>query len=225
MKKYILVDSEGNTANHHHIKEGKHADADSKIIDESVETIMNEGAFSPILAIMEYPGAIDESTKMFRLHVWSMTGDASDSEGYMVVKEIPLPTVNTEQKLEFSIKAVAAITDYPAFTEWAEGWVNNSDRTVESIRKIYSSVNKESQELDEMQELAYMYGEATNAEGVAEKKALFDRAKLVFSAAELSLTGKTNKGFNDNIIQLFDGIEELLEPEKLSDLADEILNA
>lgn len=223
MKKYILVDNEGNTTDHCHIKEGKYLNTEGNEVDESVAAIMNAGACSPILAIMEYPGAIDDGTKMYELHVWSMSGDASDSEGYTVVKEMPLPAVNSEQKLAFAVKTVGAIYDFPAYTKWAEGWINSSDRSVESIRELNSSVNKESQELDEMQELAYMYGEAINSEEVAEKKALYDRAKLVFSAAELALTGQLSQGFNDNIVQVFNGIEDYVGPEQLSALSDEVL--
>jgi len=69
MKKYILVDNGSNTTDHHHIQEGKHSNNDSNGTDESVATIMNAGADSPILAIMEYPGAIDSGTKMFQLQV------------------------------------------------------------------------------------------------------------------------------------------------------------
>lgn len=223
MKKYILTDKESNTTDHHQIREGKHANADDNEIDESVAIIMETGSYSPILAIMEYQDVINDETKMFELHVWSMSGDANDSEGYVVVRKMPLPSVNSDQKLTFAIKAVDAICDFPVYAKWAQGWLNNSDRSVESIRENYRNVIRESQELDEMQELAYTYGEAVNSEEVAEKKALFDRAKLVFSAAELSLAGQANQGFNDNIIQVFDGLEEYVEPEQLSEMANEVL--
>lgn len=218
MKKFILVDRQGNTHNRQHIEAGKFRVAEGDAMDASVAAIMKSGTNSPILAVMNYPGTIDDGLKMFLLHVWSL-----EDEGYSIVKEVPLPAISAEHKLDFAIKAVGAIYEFSDYGNWAENWINGHDRSLDSLQKIRSKVDEEINELEEMQNLAYSFGEAINMEQVAVKKALFERAKLVFHAAELSLSSQVDKAFDQEIGQVFEGIEEFVNAEKLNHLSDEIL--
>ena len=218
MKKFILVDRQGNTPDLQHIEAGKFRIGEGNAMDASVAAIMKSGTNSPILAVMNYPGTIDAGLKMFLLHVWNL-----ENEGYSIVKEVPIPAITAEHKLDFAINAVAAIYDFSDYSNWAENWINGLDRSLASLQKIHSKVDEEIRELEEMQKLAYSFGDAINIEEVAEKKALFERAKMVFHAAELALNSKLDRAFDQEIGQVFEGIEEFVDPEELNHMSDEIL--
>lgn len=218
MKKFILVDRQGNTHDRQHIEPGKFRIGDGDTMDASVVAIMKSGTNSPILAVLNYPGVIDDGLKMFILHVWNL-----ENEGYSVVKEVPIPAITAEHKLDFAIKAVGAIYDFSDYRNWAENWINGSDRSLASLQKIHSKVDEEIHELEAMQNMAYSFGEAINSEQVAVKKAQFERAKMVFHAAELVLNSQADMSFDQEIGQVLNGIEKFVDPEELGNMSDEIL--
>ena len=104
MKKFILVDNDCNAADQQHIEAGKYHMGDGDSLDRSVAAIMESGNSSPILAMFNYPGAIDAGLKLFLLHVWDLEDD-----GYSIVKEVEMPAITAHHKLAFAIKAVGAI--------------------------------------------------------------------------------------------------------------------
>lgn len=215
MKKFILVDNEGNTPDKQHIETGKFHISEGEM-DKSVAAIMNSGDNSPILAVMNYPGALDASMKMFLLNVWDMEG-----QGYSMIKEVELPAITAEHKLAFAIKAVGAIYDFPAYKQWAEGWINGSDRSMESLKKVQNEVENEIGELQNMQEVAYSMGlDMDDTDGV--KLAQFERARVVFHSAESVLNSQVGQ-VDQEIGQVFNGIEEFVDSESLSNLSDEII--
>jgi len=48
------------------------------------------------------------------------------------VREIPLPTMTTEQRVEIAIRAVMSVYDEPLWTQWTAAWLDGTDRTRES---------------------------------------------------------------------------------------------
>ncbi len=217
MKKFILVDNEGNTSDHQHIEAGKFHLRKGVALDESVAAVMNNGANSPILAVMHYPGVIDDGLKMFLLHVWSL-----DNEAYSIVKEVELPAITTEHKLAFAIRAVGAIYDFPVYKQWADGWIHGHDRSIDSLTKITGEIDEEIEELENIKKVCYSMGLDLDAkDGV--KKAQFERARVVFHAAALSQNSQEVKFFDAKITQIFSGIEEFVDSENLVSLSDEIL--
>lgn len=217
MKKFILVDNLGNTSDQQHIKTGKYQTRDGAAVDESVAAIMKSGDNSPILAVMHYPGAIDDGLKMFLLHVWNI-----ENAGYSVVKEVEMPTITTGHKLTFAIMAVSAIYDFPDYRKWAEGWTTGADQSMESLKAIQSEVEEEIKELENAQQVAYSMGiDIDESDGT--KKAQFERAKVVFHAAELVLNSQEGNSFNNEIVKIFNGIEEFVDSESLSNMSDEII--
>jgi len=217
MKKFILVDNQGNTSDHQHIETGKFHTGSSDAVDKSVEAIMNSGVYSPILAVLNYPGAIDAGLKMFLLNVWNIEG-----EGYSVVKEVEMPEITSEHKLSFAIKAVGAIYDFSAYKKWAYEWTTGVDRSVESLNAIQKVVDEEIAELKNIREVSYSMGlDLDEKDGV--KMALFERAKVVFHAAEVALSTRSAQDFNQDITQVFNGIEEFVDTESLANMSDEIL--
>ncbi|GMR06481.1 MAG: hypothetical protein BMS9Abin25_1077 [Gammaproteobacteria bacterium] len=217
MKKFILVDNQGNTSDQQHIETGKFHMREGIAVDKSVAILMNSGDNSPILAVMNYPGTIDDGLKMFLLHVWNL-----DNEGYSIVKEVELPTITTEHKLAFAIKAVGAIYDFPAYKKWADAWICGSDHSMDSIKAITSMVEEEIKELENVQKVSYSMGlDLDEKDGV--KKAQFERARVVFHAAALAQNSQEDKFFNTKIAQIFNGIEEFVDSASLVSMSDEIL--
>lgn len=216
MKKFILVDNQGNTSDHQHIETGKFHMGDSDAVDQSVAAIMNGGDNSPILAVMNYPGAIDSGLKMFLLSVWDLEGD-----GYSIVKEVEMPAITAEHKLAFAIKAVGAIYNFPAYKKWADEWVSGTTRSKDSLEAIQKMVENEISELEKMQEVAYSMGlDLDDKDGV--KQALFERARVVFHAAEAVLS-QAEQVVDQDISQIFSGIEEFVDSESLTNMSDEII--
>jgi len=217
MKKFILVDDQCNAADQQHIEAGKYHMGDGSSLDKSVAAIMESGDNSPILAMLNYPGAIDESMKMFLLHVWDL-----EDAGYSIVKEVEMPAITSHHKLAFAIKAVGAIYDFPAYKAWADGWANGEARNLESVKAIEKQVEDEIAELVNTEEVAYSMGLDLDVEEVGKKKAQFERAKLVFHAAEATLSSQVDQ-VDENIGQVFNGIEEFVDSESLSTISDEVI--
>lgn len=216
MKKFILVDDQCNAADKQHIEAGKYHMGDGDL-DKSVAAIMESGDNSPILAMLNYPGAIDAGLKMFLLHVWDL-----DNDGYSIVKEIEMPAITAHHKLAFAIKAVGAIYDFPAYKAWAESWASGEARTVESVHSMLAKVEEEIAELEQMQEVAYSMGLDIDVEEVSKKQAQFERAKLVFHAAEATLSSQVDQ-VDENVGQIFNGIEEFVDSEVLTNMSDEVI--
>ncbi len=217
MKKFILVDSEGNSSDQKHIDTGKFHLRKGVALDQSVEAVMNSGDNSPILAVLHYPGVIDDGLKMFLLHVWNLDGEA-----YSIVKEVELPTITTEHKLAFAIKAVSAIYDFPTYKKWADEWIHGHDRSMDSLKAITNKVDEEIKELESIRKVSYSMGlDLDEKDGV--KKAQFERATVVFHAAALSQNSQEGKSFDSKITQIFSGIEEFVDSESLVSISNEIL--
>ena len=216
MKKFILVDDQCNSADKQHIEVGKYHMGDGDL-DKSVAAIMESGDNSPILAVLNYPGTIDAGLKMFLLHVWDL-----DNDGYSIVKEVEMPSITSHHKLAFAIKAVGAIYDFPAYKQWAEEWASGEARTVESVKAMEKKVDNEIAELEQMQEVAYSMGLDIDVDEVATKQAQFERARLVFHAAEATLSSQVDQ-VDQDIGQVFNGIEEFVDSESLTSMSDEVL--
>ncbi len=217
MKKFILVDNDCNAADQQHIEAGKYHMGDGDALDRSVAAIMESGNSSPILAMLNYPGAIDAGLKMFLLHVWDLEDD-----GYSIVKEVEMPAITAHHKLAFAIKAVGAIYNFPAYKAWAEAWANGEARTVESVKSMEKQVEAEIAELVNTEEVAYSMGLDLDVEEVAKKKAQFERAKLVFHAAEATLSSQVDQ-VDENVGQVFNGIEEFVDSDSLTSMSDEVI--
>jgi len=50
----------------------------------------------------------------------------------ITLKQIPIPKINTEQKVEFAIRCALEVYHDTAFVKWAENWLNNTDRTAKA---------------------------------------------------------------------------------------------
>jgi hypothetical protein len=55
-----------------------------------------------------------------------------------LVKEIPIPQMLTEQRVERGIRAVLTVCKDPRFVNWAERWLEGADRSRESAEEVWS---------------------------------------------------------------------------------------
>jgi hypothetical protein len=54
------------------------------------------------------------------------------SKSQTLIKEIPLPEISLEQKIEFGIRVAKTIYTEKKWNEWADKWLDGSDRSKES---------------------------------------------------------------------------------------------
>jgi len=50
------------------------------------------------------------------------------------IKQIPLPVITTEQRVEIAIRIALEDYDEASFVNWAHGWINNTDRSEGTAR-------------------------------------------------------------------------------------------
>ena len=85
---------------------------------------------SPLLAVLMNPIHAGIQNPV----VWEAEGSVSVSDGLKVgcktlttVRQIPLPSVTTEQRVRFAILCALAVSKDEAFKIWAGGWLSGSD--------------------------------------------------------------------------------------------------
>lgn len=93
----------------------------------------------PLLAILLNP--IHANFTNPRLFEADCSGLFKDDKGLKVgyteatlIKEIPLPTITSEQKIKFAILCTMEIHKDPNWTEWANNWLSGKDRSIAAAR-------------------------------------------------------------------------------------------
>ena len=90
----------------------------------------------PLLAVILNPiHANIKNPLLFEISVDNIV--ASDglkfaSKSQTLIKEIPLPEISLEQKIEFGIRVAKTIYTEKKWNEWADKWLDGSDRSKES---------------------------------------------------------------------------------------------
>ena len=89
----------------------------------------------PLLAVFANPrhGDYDPATMI----LWEFTPDSEVNgdalkkgcKAGMTVKQIPLPEITTEQRVEIGIRAAKAVYKDQKWNEWADAWLSGEDRT------------------------------------------------------------------------------------------------
>ena len=92
---------------------------------------------SPLLAVLMNPIHAGIQNPV----VWEAEGSVSVSDGLKVgcktlttVRQIPLPSVTTEQRVRFAILCALAVNKDEAFKIWAGGWLSGLDTSEEAAR-------------------------------------------------------------------------------------------
>ena len=90
----------------------------------------------PLLAVILNPiHAAISDPRLFEIEVDEIVaGDGLKfaSKSQTLIKEIPLPEISLEQKIEFSIRVAKLVCKDEKWNEWADSWLNGSDKSKKS---------------------------------------------------------------------------------------------
>lgn len=146
MAKYILADSANHTRQGSRILPG-HSTFSSQTPNNIVAQNASEIGASPLVAIMLNPWHAQlGKAKMLELHFAAISIDTSDPTIRMNVREVAVPETTTDQKIIFALMVISAVFKNDQFNEWAEKWINGSDRSAESAGKFIGYLGKYAKE-------------------------------------------------------------------------------
>jgi hypothetical protein len=94
----------------------------------------------PLLAVFANPihGNYDPETMI----LWEFTPDAEVNgdalkkgcKSGVTVKQIPIPEITTEQRVEIAIRAAKVVYKEQVWNEWADNWLSGADRSEDAAR-------------------------------------------------------------------------------------------
>lgn len=215
MKKYVLTDAEGFTADHQQLKPGKFIFSTKKSAKDPLNRIVQFGCDHPLLAVMRSPNLIDSGTKLLSFQVWNVDIDASDPKAYAIVKEVSMPEVTIEHKLTFAISLLKEIFRLKEFIVWADGWLSGQDRSKNSINILQIYLEQERAGIKALKQLASTHAVAGSQALTQEQDDLISRAMYVASAAEEAVYPQHDKDMTEKDITL-----ALMEIEKYGHIMD-----
>ncbi len=225
MRKYVLTDKAGSTAERLRVTAGKFVHAAAPDGDEPLTRMTAEGHDSPLLAALEAPGPTDPHARLFMLNTHAVTKDPKKPQAYTVVKEIPAPAVTLEHKLIFGISAICMIYKNAEFRQWTKNWLSGQDRSVATARAIKEALKKEAlaagalEALAAWSETAGRDEETVHEHGDTEKRALH-----IAAAAELAARPEADADEVAGAIALATrGIDRYQDKVDLVDLAEKVV--
>jgi hypothetical protein len=131
------------------------------------------------------------------------------------VREIPLPTVTTEQRVRFGILCALEVCSEPSFVKWANAWLDGSDRSARSAE----SAAEWSASAAWAESAAWAWAESAWAESAAESA-----AELAAELAARSAARRSKAKFAEDVVQIlvlmgapaskYLRLTEALEPKK-----------
>ena len=98
---------------------------------------------NPYVAAFMYPVHTDFKNPI----LWEAGGEVVLREGQFkcgcktltTLKQIPLPKIFPEQRVEIAIRCTQLVYKDPAWNEWAEKWLSGEDRSKEAANTAYSA--------------------------------------------------------------------------------------
>jgi hypothetical protein len=96
----------------------------------------------PVLAILFNPiHAKISNPRLFEIEVDKIVntdGLKYASKQQTLVKELTIPEISLEQRIEFAIRVAKLVYKDTKWNIWADNWLNNTDRTKESAAATYA---------------------------------------------------------------------------------------
>ncbi|MDH4249359.1 MAG: hypothetical protein OEW39_16250, partial [Deltaproteobacteria bacterium] len=146
---YKLTDKDGLTQNGTQWGEGVTHKADTSYPADLCSPGVLHAYHSPLLAVLLNPIHAEFPPDTMRL--WEATGDVVVEDGLKVgcrslttIREIPVPVVTLEMRARFGILAALEVVTYEPWIEWANKWLDGTDRSeeaaVESARGVARGV-------------------------------------------------------------------------------------
>jgi hypothetical protein len=97
----------------------------------------------PLLALIFNPiHAKISNPRLFEINVDEIVntdGLKYASKSQTLIKELTIPEITTEQKVEFGIRVAKLVCKDTKWNTWADNWLDKSDRTKESARAAYAA--------------------------------------------------------------------------------------
>ncbi|HEX19430.1 MAG TPA: hypothetical protein ENG78_01180 [Acidiferrobacteraceae bacterium] len=225
MKRYVVVNQQGDTFAHQHIEEGRVMHSANTGSEEPIVRIIMSGFDSPLLAALEYPGS-NNGIRLFMLQTWQTDVDKGNAQACTTVKEVEAPSVSLEEKLGFFVSAALEVYKDRDFKKWARKWLSGEDRSADSARTVYDELEKEREAMATLGDLA-AWGESTASDSEemetheAAEKLAFDVTKLV----AMSTVEPDSEQVFEIIDQLNREVKRLSKKIDLVKLAEEIHSA
>ncbi|MEE8388535.1 MAG: hypothetical protein V3R65_08160 [Acidiferrobacterales bacterium] len=142
MAKYLLANSINHTRRGSCIVPGR-----SSFLPQEPNNIIAENASeigaSPLVAIMLNPWHAQlDKPKMLEMLFTTAAADTSTPTISMDVREVDVPETTTDQKIIFALMVISEVYGNEQFDQWAEKWINGSDRGAQSAGKLITALGK-----------------------------------------------------------------------------------
>lgn len=204
MKRYVVVNQQGDTFAHQHIEEGRVMHSASTASEEPIVRIIMSGFDSPLLAALEYPGS-NEGIRLFMLQTWQTDTDKGKAQACTTVKEVKAPRITLEEKLGFFVSAALEVYKNRDFKKWAREWLSDEDRSAESAHAVYDELEKEKEAMAALGELA-AWGESAGSD--AEEMEAHEAAeKLAFEVTKLVALASVEPD-SEQVFEIIDRLNE-----------------
>jgi hypothetical protein len=153
MRKYILTDSRGNTAQGHKLTPGKFIQRDRKASDP-LSKLTACCCETPLLAALASPIPAG-AARLYQINCWNVSVDRRQADSYTVIKELtPVPAVTLDDKMRFTLTALHRTHPDRDFAQWAEAWLNGTGRRHADIEAVMRNLDKEQKVSDQLESLA-----------------------------------------------------------------------
>jgi hypothetical protein len=181
MRKYVLTDAQGVTANGKLIVVGKvtHAVGAPNDVYSQIAKLCADSA---LLAVLQSPSNNPNlGQRLFQIDQWEVSVTGDRPRVYTVVKEAALPEIIPEQKLVFAIQALAEVYRDPMYLKWSNDWLSGADRGTPAAHAIEQAALKEIEAADAL-EVLEAHGDISQADlQITEEKA--NHARRVIAVA------------------------------------------
>jgi len=102
----------------------------------------------PYLAVLHNPiyGNYGDGARLFEVEVsgqHAVDGQMKECWRFMrLIRELPLPVITIEQRVEYGIRCALAVCDNLEFTTWADNWLGGIDRSAEAAEAARAAAVK-----------------------------------------------------------------------------------
>jgi hypothetical protein len=168
----------------------------------------------PLLAILFNPLHAEISNpRLFEIEIDAIVntdGLKYASKQQTLIKELTIPEISLEQRIEFAIRVVKLVYKDTKWNTWADNWLNNTDRTKESARAAARAANATYAVAKAADAAAATYASVANAASAADA-ATYAVAKAADAAAYNAYNAAADAEvvyheFNKQMIEIIESI-------------------
>jgi len=222
MRKYILTDRDGHTAQGQHLTAGKFVQRDHQHKDV-LSMVSGCCGDTPLLATLLAPFPSREA-RLFQINCWNISVDKRQTDSYTVIKEVtPVPPVSLEHRMRFALTALQRAFHNPDFRQWAANWLVDTDRTKSTAESLKKKLGQEQMATDELEVLA-AWGESGDSNHMAQDlDEQLHSALHAIQAVVLYADSAPEIAIGRELAAALGNVSVLGGKEALSSLADQLL--